>query len=125
MASSVPSPQDCDPYADRRAYPRVTVALPAFLQANGERHFVHLLDLSPGGAKLNCAADLAVGTEVVLDCGTLGRAAVVRWRNGELLGLCFESELDARDVAALSQRSTALAARMTPNSGTSPAQPPR
>ena len=50
------------------------------------------------------------GTAVVLDCGTLGRSAVVRWQNDGLLGLCFDSELDARDVSALLERSTALAA---------------
>jgi hypothetical protein len=110
MASSVPTPEDSDPYADRRVYPRVTVALPAFLQANGERHHVQLLDLSPGGAKLNCTASLSVGTAVILDCGTLGRAAVIRWQNDGLLGLCFDSELDGRDVSALIERSTALAA---------------
>lgn len=110
MASSVPTPEDSDPYADRRVYPRVSVALPAFLQANGERHFVQLLDVSPGGAKLNCAASLSVGTAVTLDCGTLGRAAVVRWQNDGLLGLCFDSELDDREVSALIDRSTALAA---------------
>src|SRR5690348_3211677 len=91
MAASVPSP---DPYADRRVYPRVAVALPAFLQANGERHSVHLLDVSAGGAKLNCGASVSVGTAVVLACGTLRRSAVVRWQNGELLGICFDSELD-------------------------------
>ena len=112
VASPVPSPQDSDPYADRRAYPRVAVALPAFLQADGERHAVQLLDLSPGGAKLNCAASLPVGTAVMLDCGTLGRAAVVRWQDGGLMGLSFESELDARDVSALIERSQALATRM-------------
>jgi hypothetical protein len=48
----------------------------------------------------------------MLDCGTLGRSAEVRWQNGELLGLCFDSELDAREVAALADRSRALAARM-------------
>jgi PilZ domain len=112
MAGSAPSPHDCDPYADRRAYPRVSVALPAFLQVNGERHAVHLLDLSAGGAKLNCSAPLPTGTVVVLDCGTLGRSAVVRWQTGGVLGLCFDSELDARDVSALSDRSTALAAWM-------------
>lgn len=112
MTSSLPSPQDCDPYADRRIYPRVTVALPAFLQANGERHSVQLLDVSPGGAKLDCPASLAVGTAVILDCGTLGRAAVVRWQNDGLMGLCFDSELDAREVSALIARSNALATRM-------------
>ncbi len=112
MASTVTAPQDSDPYADRRLYPRVEVALPAFLQAEGERHFVHLLDVSAGGAKLNCAVSLPSGTAVVLDCGTVGRAAVVRWQNGDLLGLCFDSELGAREVSALMNRSTALAARM-------------
>jgi hypothetical protein len=108
MASPVPAPQDSDPYADRRVYPRVPVALPALLQANGQRHMVLLLDLSPGGAKLNCPESLATGTEVILDCGTLGRQAVVRWQNGEVMGICFQSELDARDVSALMERSKAL-----------------
>lgn len=110
MASSGPSPQNGDPYADRRVYPRVPVALAAFLAADGERHAAQLLDLSPGGAKLNCRASLPVGTAVILDCGTLTREAVVRWLNGAVLGLCFDSELDAREVSALIDRSTALAA---------------
>ena len=111
MASSVPPPQNDAIFADRRAYPRVEVALPASLQAGGERHAVRLLDLSPGGAKLDCAASLATGTAVMLDCGTLGRAAVVRWQSAGVMGLCFDAELDARDVSDLIERSKALAAR--------------
>ena len=121
MATPAPSRQDSAADADRRVYPRVPVALPAFLQANGDRHAVQILDLSAGGAKLHCPASLPTGTAVVLDCGTLGRAAVVRWQNGGLLGLCFESELDARDVSALIDRSEALAALMkTRTPGSSP-----
>lgn len=112
MATPVPTPEDHDPYADRRVYPRVPVALPAFLQADGERHSAQLLDLSSGGAKLNCPASVSIGTAVKLHCGTLGRSAVVRWQNGGLLGLCFDSELDARDISALIERSKALAAWM-------------
>ena len=112
MARSVPTPQDSAPYEDRRAYPRVPVAMPAFLQANGERHAVQLLDLSLGGAKLNCPVSLAVGTAVILDCGSFGRAAVVRWQNGALLGLCFDSELKEREISALTDRSVALEALM-------------
>jgi hypothetical protein len=104
--------QDGDPFADRRAYPRVEVAMPAFLQAHGGRHHVQILDLSAGGAKLDCALSLPTGTAVTLDCGSLGRGAVVRWQNGRMLGLCFDCELDARDVAALVKRSRVLAARM-------------
>ena len=110
MASSIPNTQDCDPYADRRVHPRVPVALPAFLQANGKRHAVHLLDLSAGGAKLNCSANPVVGTSVILDCGTISRSAVVRWQNAGIVGLCFDSELDGREVSALMDRSKAVAA---------------
>ncbi len=109
MANPVPAPQD-DPFADRRAFPRVMVALPAFLQVNGERISIQILDLSAGGAKLNCAARVAVGAAVTLDCGTVGRSALVRWQNGDVIGICFDSELDARVVAALAERSSALAA---------------
>jgi hypothetical protein len=112
MAKPLPSTADNSAFADRRASPRVEVALPAFLQANGERHAVQILDLSAGGAKLDCPALLSSGTAVILDCGTLGRSAVVRWQNGGVLGLCFDSELDARDVSALIARSQALSARM-------------
>jgi len=78
MATPAPTPQDSAPYEDRRAFPRVPVAMPAFLQANGERHSVHLLDLSAGGA----------------------------------LGICFDSELDVREITALIARSVALDALM-------------
>jgi hypothetical protein len=109
---SVPSPEDNDLYADRRVYPRVPVALPAFLQVNGERHAVQILDLSPGGTKLDCPANLSVGTGVTLDCGTLRLSAVVRWQTGGVMGLSFDSELDGREASALIDRSRALAARM-------------
>ena len=114
MASSVPAPEDCDPYADRRVYPRVSVALPAFLQAGRERHHVQMLDLSAGGARLSCAVRLPTGTAVELDCGTFGRAGVVRWQNEEALGLSFDTELNARELSALVDRSSALSARMKP-----------
>ena len=114
MTSSVPPPQDSSPPEDRRVYPRFEVALPAFLQADGERHSVQIVDLSAGGAKLDCAASPPVGTAVTLDCGVLGRGAVVRWQSPGVLGISFDSELDARDVSALIERSKALAHRMKP-----------
>lgn len=112
MTQPIPVRADHDPFEDRRAFPRVRVALPAFLQADGVRQSVQILDLSSGGAKLNCGELLAVGTAVFLDCGTLGCAGVVRWHTNGTLGLCFDSELDAREVSALMDRSNALAALM-------------
>ncbi|HEX6219174.1 MAG TPA: PilZ domain-containing protein [Sphingomicrobium sp.] len=113
MAGLSSPSQDPDPFADRRLHPRVEVALPAFLQADGARHFVHLLDLSSGGAKLKCSAPFRAGSRVTLDCGTLARTAVVRWQNDGVLGLCFDKELDGRDVTDLIARSKALADRIT------------
>ena len=112
MTNNVAARDDDDPFEDRRAFPRVRVALAAFLRADGARHSVQILDLSSGGAKLNCGDVLAVGTAVFLDCGTLGCAGVVRWQTNGTLGLCFDSELDAREVSALMDRSNALAALM-------------
>jgi PilZ domain len=111
MATTVPSPED-SAHADRRAYPRVPLALPAFLQANASRHSVKIVDLSAGGAKLTCPVSLSAGTAVMLDCGTFRCEALVRWQTGGYLGLCFESELDVREVSALAERSKALAALM-------------
>ena len=112
MAKPEPAPQDQDVHADRRLYPRVPVALPAALQAGGERHSVQLLDVSSGGATLKCEASVPVGTAVTLDCGSLARAAVVRWQNDGLMGVMFDSELDSRVVSALTERSRALEALM-------------
>jgi hypothetical protein len=112
MASTVPSPQDSDPYADRRAAPRVSVALPAFVQVDGARHSCQLLDLSSGGAKLNLSSALPVGATIALDCGTFCREAVVRWQNGEFAGVSFNGELNAREISALIARSQALTSRM-------------
>lgn len=111
-ASPVPSTDTCDAREDRRSHPRIAVALPAFLHAQGERHPVQLIDLSPQGAKLKGNATFPVGTPVRLSCGTLGRAAAVIWQQGEKMGLCFEIELDDRELAVQIQRSKGLAAWM-------------
>lgn len=110
MQGPLPLRETADAFADRRAYERTELALPAFLQANGERHPVHLVDVSVGGGKLNCAVDLPVGSSIVLDCGTLGRPAVVRWQNAGAVGICFDRPLEAREVSALIDRSHAVAA---------------
>lgn len=104
----IPSNPDSDPFADRRVHQRVMVALPAFLQANGARHSVQILDLSSGGARLNVSTEIAAGATVLLDCGTLACSGVVRWQNDGQLGLAFDHELDPRKVAALMARSNAL-----------------
>lgn len=112
MASLAPSSEPFAAPEERRSHPRVEVALPAFIHVGEERHPVQLLDLSHGGAKLRGARVFPSGTKVKLDCGTLGRAAVVRWQTGECMGICFDGELSEREVSVQVQRSKALAAWM-------------
>ena len=110
MASVAPSPEGFVAHDERRTHPRAFVALPAFVHVGEERYPVQLLDLSPGGAKLKGAKVFSAGTKVKLDCGTLGRSAVVRWQNGDQMGICFDAELNEREVGVQVQRSKALAA---------------
>lgn len=102
-----------DPYADRRLHPRVTVAMPAFLILGGRRYPVQIVDLSAGGAKIDCGTALvAAGATVTLNWGGGSAQATVRWREGRQAGLAFAAQLDPRDVADLARRSEALGARM-------------
>ena len=112
MATLAPSAEGYAARDERRGHPRVVVALPAFVHVDGVRHAVQLLDLSPAGVRLKGNVVLPVGTKVKVDCGTLGRAAVIRWQNGDLIGAWFDVELDEREVAVQVQRSKALAAWM-------------
>ena len=113
MTAAFPASVDPDPYADRRLHPRVTVALPAFLVIGGRRYPVQIVDLSAGGAKIDCGTALVVaGAAVTLNWGGASGQATVRWRDGRQAGLAFAAELDGRDVADLARRSEALSARM-------------
>lgn len=113
MANPAPSQTDSDPYADRRVYPRVSTALPAFLLVEKKRHAVQIVDLSAGGAKLDCPTPQQIGAAVTLDCGTFTRSAVTRWQGEGFLGIRFDSELDHREMTALIGRSKALEAWKT------------
>ncbi|HNB28177.1 MAG TPA: PilZ domain-containing protein [Alphaproteobacteria bacterium] len=65
-----------DATADRRAFPRYTVDLPASLSINGQSAPCKLVDVSAGGALLRTDRKVAVGDMVSVDlphCGpTIG-----------------------------------------------------
>lgn len=112
MTPALPAAEP-DPYADRRSHQRVTVALPAFLILGGRRYPVQIVDLSSGGAKLDCGSALVVaGAVVTLNWGGASGQGTVRWRHERMAGVAFSAELDPRDVADLARRSDALAARL-------------
>ena len=68
--------QRLDAPADRRAFPRYTVDLPASLSINGQSAPCKLVDVSAGGALLRTDRKVAVGDMVSVDlphCGpTIG-----------------------------------------------------
>ena len=111
--TALKAPAEPDRFVDQRQHPRVSVALPAFLILGGRRYPVQILDLSSGGAKVDCGTALVVaGAVVTLNWGGAGAQATVRWREGRLAGLAFAAELDPRDVADLARRGQALGDRM-------------
>lgn len=113
MARVLPEVADPDDVAFQRLHRRVAVALPAFLVLGGRRYSVQVIDLSAGGAKLDCGnALVAVGASVTLNWGGGTSLGTVRWRDGRLAGLAFAAEIEERDVLALARRSEALAARI-------------
>ena len=112
MATSIPLPEASADFENRRRYPRMEVALPAFVHVGDERYSVQIVDLSPGGAKVKIDVTLPVEAQITLSSGTLGRGAVVRWQTGAFMGLCFEIEMSEREMAAQVDRSKALGAWM-------------
>ena len=104
MSSSKPHGRRSD-HADRRAFPRYTVDLPAHLSVNGRSAPCRLVDVSAGGALLRTDRKVAVGDLVSVDlphCGpTIG--TVVRLTSSHVAvsfrGLLVVSELCAPAAA--------------------------
>jgi hypothetical protein len=90
--------------SDRRRFRRVRVDLPGklFVPADGQEHACTVIDLSPGGANVSCAAaNLAADSQVVLYVDTFGRfeGSVAR-RDGTNAGLRFVSTALKRERTA-------------------------
>jgi hypothetical protein len=96
----------------RRSISRDSVALPVLVHAQGKHHVAQLLNLSPAGAMLRTDAPIAVGVPVLLDCGAVVRPAIVKWHEGNFVGLRFEIDLDRHDLDGQVNRSSALEARL-------------
>lgn len=90
--------------SDRRRYRRVRVDLPGklFVPADGQEHPCTVIDLSPGGANLNCTVPtLAADMQVVLYVNAFGRfeGSIVR-REGTSMGVKFISTALKRERTA-------------------------
>ena len=84
-----------DNHQGNRQYNRRAVALPGQLRIEGtDKVFdCEIIDLSPGGAKINVDVQLKSGRLVFLQIGTLGEyAAGVAWTRDTLTGLTFQAD---------------------------------
>lgn len=98
--------------AERRRAQRAAVSLPVLIHSGGRQHVARLLDLSCSGAKVETAASLACGAQLVLSCGTIEADAAVVWGNLRTFGIRFLAPV--RDTVVTQQicRSQAAAGRL-------------
>ena len=89
--------------ADRRRYQRVEVNLPGklFVPAITQEYACQVIDLSPGGANINCNAPIELETQIVLYANSFGRfeGTIVR-RQGQNAGVRFVSTALKRERTA-------------------------
>lgn len=99
-------------FRDRRQAERFPVALPAFIEIEGERYNARLINLAHGGALIETlVAHLPISSTAALHCGTIvGRATVV-WTNDHQIGLKFEASLTEAQVNEQVLRTFAIASR--------------
>lgn len=83
----------------RPRMPRIEANCYASIRDDGVQHRARLRDISQGGAKLECAAELRGGTHVVASiAGLPAIAAVVCWSDGSHVGLSFNRVLPLSEM---------------------------
>jgi len=89
--------------ADLREFPRYEVSLTARLEHNGEAADITVHDISEGGARIDNAGTLAVGTEITLTFpGMKAIAGKIVRDSGDNCGVCFiPSRLRAEELRDL------------------------
>lgn len=93
MASAFEMPEE------KRQAPRDYLLLAARMEfADGARD-VHLLNIAPLGAKLDCAVSPTANERVTLVVGGLRVAGAVAWVDGTRFGVAFDKPIDARQLA--------------------------
>src|SRR5262249_432122 len=102
------SPKDAEPIvakakAERRRYRRVPLDLPGkvFVPDDGQEAPCKVINLSPGGAAIDCEVTPPPGTQVVLDVDGVGRfEGTVGGRGGRTYGIAFVCTQAKRDRIA-------------------------
>ena len=78
----------------RPRQPRIEVQCVAWVRDGASVHRARAVNISQGGLKIECAADIAVGSNVVVSVNGLAPApATVRWHDDASYGLTFNRAL--------------------------------
>ena len=78
----------------RPRMPRVEVNSTAWVRVDATVSRTRTVDVSQGGIKIVCAADIPVGAEAIVTVtGLAPIPAVVRWRDGDTYGITFNRAL--------------------------------
>jgi hypothetical protein len=85
----------------RRVAKRVQAPMPALLITMSDRHPALLFDISRTGARLRAKDPPPKGTELFLQAGGVDVYGQVAWRDGDAVGLLFDSEITDWDVEYL------------------------
>ncbi|MGE5721198.1 MAG: PilZ domain-containing protein [Sphingomonadales bacterium] len=92
---------------EKRHTPRSSVSLPVLIETAGRQHSARLHNLSLGGAMLEAAIPLDVGTRITINCGTIDADATVIWDDFPRAGIEFASSVDEADLIHQLARSRA------------------
>lgn len=83
----------------RPRLPRIELDCMGWVRQGGELLRTRMVNVSQGGVRLEAAADLVVGGDVVVTLpGLTPAAGVVKWRDGESYGVAFNRGLVLSDL---------------------------
>ena len=74
------------------------------LEKDGTAWDAHLRNLSCTGARVDCDATFAAGTQILFRRGPAERQATVVWARPSQMGLLFDQPFTEGEVAALTRR---------------------
>jgi hypothetical protein len=93
---------------EKRASPRIDVALPVLLSTWEGQHRARVRNLSRGGALVEAETSFRAGCQVDFQCGTIETRGTVVWQDDNCFGVSFRFPVDDARVAQQVARSDAI-----------------
>ena len=94
---------------EKRAAPRIPVALPALIGTYDGQHSARIHNLSRGGALIEAAVPLRTGSQIRFNCGTIETHGTIVWNDSNCFGVKFRMPVEETRIAQQVARSEAAA----------------